>query len=234
MAIEAIIFDVFGSVVDWRTSVIEGLTEFGASRGIAADWPAVAGAWRGLYQPSMQRVRSGAAPWTRLDDLHRESLAELVRTFAIGGLTDADLDHLSRLWHRLRPWPDSVAGLSRLKARYLVGPLSNGNFSLMVRLARYAELPWSFVLGSDLFRHYKPDPETYLGAAALLDIRPDQLMLAAAHNGDLAAARKVGLRTGFFPRPTEHGPGQTTDLAATEAWDVVARDIEDLAERLGV
>jgi 2-haloacid dehalogenase len=231
--IEAIVFDVFGSVVDWRSSVIEGLSAFGQRRGVVADWPSFADAWRARYQPSMQRVRSGAAPWTRLDDLHRASLAELVQKFAIHAVTDADLDQLSRLWHRLRPWPDSVSGLVRLKARYLIGPLSNGNFSLMVRLARYAELPWSFVLGSDLFRHYKPDPETYLGAAALLDIRPDQLMLAAAHNGDLTAARKLGLHTGFFPRPMEHRAGQTTDLAATEDWDVVAHDIEDLAAKLG-
>lgn len=229
----AIVFDVFGSVVDWRGSLIADLTAFGKARGIAADWPALADAWRAAYQPSMQRVRSGELPWTKLDDLHRASLDRLVAEFGIAGLTEGDLVHINRVWHRLDPWPDSVAGLTRLKRRFIIGPLSNGNFALLTDIAKHAGLPWDVVFGSDLFGHYKPDPETYLGVARLLDLRPDQVMLAAAHNGDLAAARRSGLLTAFFPRPTEYGPHQVRDFKADAEWDVVANDIEDLAAKLG-
>jgi 2-haloacid dehalogenase len=229
----AIIFDVFGSVVDWRSSLIADLTAFGASRGLTADWAALVDAWRAAYQPSMQRVRSGELPWMRLDDLHRASLDRLVSEMGIAGLTEADLDHINRGWHRLKPWPDSVAGLTRLKQRFIIGPLSNGNVSLLTNMAKHAGLPWDVVFGSDLFGHFKPDPETYLGVARLLDLRPDQLMLAAAHNNDLAAARQCGLLTGFFARPTEYGPHQVRDFKAEAEWDVVAADIEDLAAQLG-
>ncbi len=231
--LKAILFDTFGSVVDWRGSLIAELSEFGRSRGLAVDWTAFADAWRGAYKPSMDRVRNGKQPWTVLDQLHRASLEQLVAQFAITGLDEADLHHLTRVWHRLHPWPDSVAGLTRLKRKFIIGPLSNGNTALMVNLAKFAGLPWDVVLGSDTFRHYKPDPAAYLGACAFLDLAPGQVMLAAAHNSDLAAARKLGLRTGFFARPGEKGPGQTEDLAATQDWDVVATDIEDLAARLG-
>ncbi|HET6184241.1 MAG TPA: haloacid dehalogenase type II [Acetobacteraceae bacterium] len=229
----AIVFDVFGSVVDWRGSLITELTEFGHRRGIDANWAGLVDAWRAAYQPSMQRVRSGEIPWTRLDDLHRASLDRLVTEFRISGLTEDDLRHINRGWHRLKPWPDSVAGLARLKQRFIIGPLSNGNVSLLTNMAKHAGLPWDVVFGSDLFGHYKPDPETYLGVARLLDLRPDQVMLAAAHNGDLAAARRCGLLTAFFPRPAEYGPHQVRDFKADAEWDVIARDIEDLAAQLG-
>lgn len=229
----AIVFDVFGSVVDWRGSLIAELTAFGAARGIEADWPGLVDAWRAAYQPSMQRVRSGELPWTRLDDLHRSSLDRLVAEFGISGLSEKDLVHLTRGWHRLNPWPDSIAGLTRLKHRFIIGTLSNGNVSLLTNMAKHAGLPWDVVFGSDLFGHYKPDPETYLGAARLLDLRPDQVMLAAAHNNDLAAARKCGLLTGFFPRPSEYGPHQVRDFQADAEWDVIASGIDGLADRLG-
>ena len=229
----AIVFDTFGSVVDWRGSLIADLSAYGAKRGIAADWTALVDAWRAAYHPSMERVRKREVPWTKLDDLHRGSLNGLVAKFGITGLTEDDLRHINLGWHRLDPWPDSVVGLTRLKRRFIIGPLSNGNVALLTKMAKHASLPWDVVFGSDLFGHYKPDPETYLGVARLLDLAPCEVMMAAAHNNDLAAARRSGLMTAFWPRPTEYGPHQKRDFVAEQDWDVVAKDIEDLAAQLG-
>jgi 2-haloacid dehalogenase len=229
----AIVFDTFGSVVDWRGSLIAELTAFGRERGVNADWTALVDAWRGSYHPSMDRVRKGQQPWTVLDDLHRASLNRLVEEFGIRGLSEADMQHINLGWHRLKPWPDSVMGLARLKRKFVIGPLSNGNVALLTNMAKHAGIPWDVVFGSDLFQHFKPDPETYLGVAKLLGLEPGQLMMGAAHNNDLAAARKCGLMTGFFPRPTEYGPHQSRDFAAEQEWDVVATDIEDMAAKLG-
>ncbi len=230
----AIVFDTFGTIVDWRGSLIADLSAYGTKRDIAADWTALVDAWRAAYHPSMDRVRKREVPWTTLDNLHRGSLDTLVAQFGIKGLNEDDLRHINLGWHRLTPWPDSVPGLTRLKRRFIIGPLSNGNVALLAKMAKHAGLPWDTVFGSDLFGHYKPDPETYLGVAKLLDIAPGELMMAAAHNNDLAAARKCGLMTAFFPRPTEYGPHQKRDYAAEQDWDVVAKDIEDLAAQLGV
>jgi 2-haloacid dehalogenase len=231
--VRAILFDTFGTVVDWRGSLIGQLTAFGAARGLEADWAGLVDAWRGAYAPSMDRVRRGEQPWTMLDDLHRASLVRLAGEFGITGLTEADFDHLTRGWHRLDPWPDAVAGLTRLKRDYVIGTLSNGNVALLVNMAKHAALPWDFVGSAELFHHYKPDPEVYLGAARLLGIAPGELMMAAAHNGDLHQARACGLKTAFFPRPGEYGPHQRRDFAADEAWTVVAANIEDLAAQMG-
>lgn len=231
--VRAILFDTFGSVVDWRFSVIAEMTAFGAQRGIVADWAAFADAWRGAYKPSMDRVRRQERAWTVLDVLHRESLESLVETFGLGGLSEAELDHLTRIWHRLKPWPDSVSGLVRLKQEYVIAPLSNGNVALLVNLAKHAGLPWDMVFGSEIPRAYKPDPVVYLGACTMLGLEPGQVMMAAAHNYDLAAARALGLKTGFFARPTEYGPGQAKDITAESDWTVVAADIEDLARQMG-
>jgi 2-haloacid dehalogenase len=221
--VEALVFDVFGTVVDWRGSLIRELS------GLVSDPAALADRWRGEYKPSMDRVRRGAVPWTNLDALHRESLARLV-----GDTLDAEArERLVQAWHRLEPWPDSVPGLARLKHRYIIATLSNGNVGLLLDLAKHAGLPWDMVLSAELFGHYKPDPEVYRGAAALLGRRPESVMLVAAHNSDLAAAKREGLSTAFVPRPTEHGPGQKTDLAPEHDFDIVARSIEDLAEKLG-
>ena len=233
MDVKAVLFDVFGSVVDWRGSLIGELSEWGTKRGINADWTGLVDAWRGAYMPSMDRVRRGEVPWTVLDDLHRASLDRLVAQFNIAGLSEADLDWINHGWHRLRPWPDSVAGITRLKTRYITGTLSNGNVRLLVDMAKNAGLPWDVVTPIDLLRHYKRDRETYLGACELLRLRPEQVMLAAAHNDDLRAARAAGLKTGFFARPTEYGPHQSRDFAPDEAWDVVAADIADLASKMG-
>lgn len=230
---KAIVFDTFGTVVDWRGSLIADLAGYGARRGVHADWAALVDAWRAAYQPSMQRVRSGELAWTALDALHRASLERLVLEFGITPLTEADRDHINRGWHRLTPWPDAVPGLQRLKSRYIIGPLSNGNVSLLTNMAKHAGLPWDMVFGADLFQHYKPDPETYLGVCKLLDLEPPHVMMAAAHNSDLANARKLRLMTAFFPRPGEYGPHQSRDLVAESEWDIIATDIEDLAAQLG-
>lgn len=231
--LRAILFDTFGTLVDWRSSLIGELTAFGAERGIAGDWTGLVDAWRADYAPSMDRVRRGELPWTKLDDLHRASLDRLLERFAITGLNEADRRHVTLGWHRLHPWPDSAPGLRRLHPRFILGPLSNGNVSLLVDLARFGGLTWDMVFGAEVFGHYKPDPATYLGACRLLSLDPAQVMLCAAHNSDLAAAQGHGLRTAFVPRPTEHGPHQVGDLAATGAWDLVVADIEDLATQLG-
>jgi 2-haloacid dehalogenase len=232
-AVSALVFDTFGTVVDWRGSLIAELTAFGQERGIAADWAGLVDAWRGAYRPSMDGVRRGELPWTKLDGLHRATLDQLAPKFGIEGLDEADREHINRGWHRLKPWPDALPGLDRLKRRYIIGPLSNGNVSLLLNMAKHSGLPWDMIFGSDLFGHYKPDPETYLGVCRILDLPPARVMMVAAHNDDLAAARALGLRTGFFARPTEYGPDQSKDFSATEAWDVVATDIEDLASQLG-
>jgi 2-haloacid dehalogenase len=230
--VKALVFDVFGTVVDWRGSILRELEELGRRKRIAADWAAFVDAWRGAYQPSMQRVRSGELPWTKLDELHRMSLDGLLRRFGIDSLEPAEVARLNRVWHRLSPWPDAVAGLARLRGKYLLGTLSNGNVSLLAELAKFAGLPWDCILSAELARHYKPDPEIYRLAAELLGERPGEVMLVAAHNGDLLAARAEGLRTAFVARPTEYGPHQSRDFQAEHDFDVVARDFGDLADRL--
>jgi 2-haloacid dehalogenase len=231
--IRALGFDVFGTVVDWRTSIAREGEAFGRTHGVTADWLKFADAWRGLYQPMMNKVRTGEIGWTKLDDLHRMALDQLLPQFGIKGVSEADLDHLNRAWHRLDPWPDAVPGLTRLRSKYVLTTLSNGNVALMVNMAKRAGLPWDTILGAEPTKHYKPHPQAYLGTADYLGLRPDQLMLVAAHNGDLAAARKVGLRTAFVPRPTEYGAGHTKDLAPESDWDIVANDFVDLAAKLG-
>jgi len=232
--VQALLFDVFGTVVDWRGSLIEELSRFGAEKGIAADWVAFTDDWRGLYQPAMEEVRSGRREWTILDVLHRESLDNLLAKYGIAGLSEAEKDHVNRVWHRLKPWPDVVAGLTRLKSRYIIGTLSNGNVGLLTRLAKNAGLPWDVVLGAETGRAYKPLPQAYLASAALLNLEPAQVMLVAAHNGDLAAASAVGLRTAFVARPQEYGPHQSRDFKAEREWDVVCGSFGELADAMGV
>ncbi len=230
---KACVFDIFGTTVDWRTSIAREAGAFFRGRGIAADPLEFAVEWRKLYQPSMEEVRSGRRPWTILDVLHRESLAVLLQRYDIRGLSEADIDHLNRAWHRLDPWPDVVAGLARLKRRVIIAPCSNGNIALMVNMARRAGLPWDCVLGAETARAYKPMPEAYLSACRLLGLAPAQVMMVAAHNADLKAAKAQGLATAFVARPTEHGPGQKTDLAPDpECVDIAPRDFIELAAKL--
>lgn len=232
--VKALVFDVFGTVVDWRTSLINDFTAWSTTRGIQGDWTALVDGWRGLYVGSMDEVRKNPERgYIILDVLHRRSLETLVARLGITGLTEADLDHLTRGWHRLHPWADSVAGLTRLKSRYIISPLSNGNVALLTNMAKFAGLPWDLVLSAELFAHYKPDPETYLGAARLLGLAPGEVMMVAAHNNDLEAAQRYGLKTAFVARPTEYGPLQSRDFDATGAWDIVAADFNGIAARLG-
>ncbi len=229
--IRALAFDIFGTVVDWRTSIIREGQLLGARLGLVQDWAAFADAWRAGYQPAMQRVRSGELPWTHIDALHRGILDRLLAERGIA-LDEADAAHFNRVWHRLIPWPDSVAGLHRLKPRYTLATLSNGNLSLLVAMARHAGLPWDAVLSAELFRHYKPDPEVYLGAARLLDLAPQQLMLVAAHPSDLRAAAACGLRTAYVQRPLEHGPGAPPPAWRPGEFDIEVGDFGELASAL--
>jgi 2-haloacid dehalogenase len=233
--IKACLFDVFGTVVDWRSSVSRDLADFARQKGIRAiDWLEFTVEWRRLYQPSMEEVRSGRRAFTILDVLHRESLVKLVERYRIEGLSEADIDHMSRAWHRLDPWPDAVEGLRRLKTKFVIAPCSNGNIALMVNMAKRAGLPWDCILGAETARAYKPLPQAYLASCRQLGLAPAAVMMVAAHNGDLKAAKAQGLATAFVARPTEHGPGQTSDLAADRSCvDVAAADFVELAERLG-
>lgn len=232
MTIRALAFDVFGTVVDWRSSVIAELEAFGRASNVTADWVRMADDWRAGYVPAMDRVRSGELPWTRLDDLHRARLEELLAGAGITVAAD-EVDDLNRAWHRLDPWPDSVEGLTRLKQRFVITTLSNGNVSLLTNMAKRAALPWDCVLSAEIFRHYKPDREAYLGVATILDVAPDELMLVAAHPGDLRAAAEAGLRTAFVFRPAEYGPTRTLRKPADGEFDVMADDFLDLADQLG-
>lgn len=231
--IKALTFDVFGTVVDWRGSVIREGEQLSAAKGLAIDWPAFADRWRAGYAPAMNRVRQGELPWTKLDALHRMTLDTLLEEFGVADqLSEAVKQHLNRVWHRLTPWPDSVAGLQALKQRFTLATLSNGNVSLLVNMARHAGLPWDCVLSSELAGHYKRDPEVYHMAANLLDLKPSQMLMVAAHQDDLQAAHREGMRTAFVKRPLEFGPTATPDLSIDPCFDLVAEDFLDLARQL--
>jgi 2-haloacid dehalogenase len=235
MDIRACLFDVFGTVVDWRSSVSRDLAAFAKQKNIGGiDWLEFAVEWRKLYQPSMDEVRSGRRAFTILDVLHRESLDKLVARYGLKGLPEADLDHMNRAWHRLTPWPDVVKGLTRLKTRFVIAPCSNGNIALMVNLAKHSGLPWDCILGAETARAYKPMPDAYLNSCRQLGLPTAQVLMVAAHNNDLKAAKAQGMKTAFVARPTEHGPGQTSDLAADSACvDLPAKDFVELAAELG-
>jgi 2-haloacid dehalogenase len=236
-SVKALVFDTFGTVVDWRGSIIaEGLAWSGAigdAKDSTIGWARFADRWRDGYAPAMERVRTGDLPWTKLDDLHRMILNDLMAEFGMNGLSEAEIDRWNRVWHRLKPWPDAVAGLTRLKKKYIIAPLSNGNVSLLTDMAKNAGLPWDLILSAELAKHYKPDREAYLTAVDLLGLKPGEVMMAAAHSGDLRAAASFGLRTGFIYRPNERGPGGKADKAKAGEFDVVSTDIGDLATQMG-
>ncbi|MBX9812011.1 MAG: haloacid dehalogenase type II [Burkholderiales bacterium] len=231
--IRALTFDTFGTVVDWRSSIIDDFFAFGKSKGLDIDWAAFVDDWKTAYQPGMDAVRTGKWPWTTVDGIYRIKLDELLPKYGLERLNESERMHLNRVWHRLNPWPDAVAGLTRLKRKYVISPLSNGDVSCLANMAKHGGLPWDVILCAEIFRHYKPDPEVYLGAIQLLGCKPHEVMMVAAHNYDLRAARSHGMRTAFVARPTEYGPGQKTDLKAEEDWDIVARDFSELATALG-
>jgi len=227
------VFDVFGTVVDWRTSVSQEVRELATRKDLRVDAEKFADAWRAGYMPSMNRVRRGELPWTRLDDLHRMTLEQILADFGVPGLTEVEKDFLNHAWHRLEPWPDAVNGLTRLKKKFIIAPLSNGNIALITNMAKHAALPWDCVLGAELVRHYKPDPEVYRSAAELLALNPGEVVMVAAHVRDLRAAKAEGLRTAFVVRPDEFGPDGNPDLAPDESVDISAESFEDLASQLG-
>lgn len=231
----AVLFDVFGTVVDWRSGVSREAKPFLEKHAPAADPEKFADAWRKRYAPAMEEVRTGRRPFVRLDVLHFENLIKILPDFGIDPQTvaETDLENLNLAWHRLDPWPDSVPGLTRLKQSHIIAPLSNGNIRLMLDIAKRAGFPWDAILGAELVQTYKPMPLAYLGTADILGLRPESICMVAAHNSDLAAARTCGLRTAFIARPTEYGPGQTTDLLAEQDWDFVVSDLINLAEQLG-
>jgi 2-haloacid dehalogenase len=232
--VRAFVFDVFGTVVDWRSGVAREARPFLATYAPGADAAAFADAWRKRYQPAMAEVRSGARPFVRLDVLHRENLTAILPDFGIDAtaVPPAELDALNLAWHRLDPWPDAVAGLTRLKARAIIAPLSNANLILMIDMSKRAGLPWDAVLGAEVAQAYKPAPEAYLRTVETLAMAAADVCLVAAHNSDLAAARACGLRTAFVKRPRENGPA-TPPPVATQAWDVIAADFGDLADQAG-
>ncbi len=230
--IKALAFDVFGTVVDWRSTIIREGEKLGKKKSISIDWADFADAWRSRYVPSMGRVRQGDIPWTNLDGLHRASLEKLLEEFQIENLSESEKENFNRVWHRLDPWPDAVEGLVRLKSRYIITPLSNGNIALLTNMAKRAGLPWDLILSAELVRRYKPDPEVYLMVPSLLDLKAGEVMMVAAHPDDLQAAGEAGLRTAYVPRPLEFGPhGRVETL--DPSFDLVARDFIELAEKLG-
>jgi 2-haloacid dehalogenase len=233
-SVQVLAFDVFGTVVDWRSSVIGEGERLGKSKGIAIDWAAFADAWRAGYGPSMNRVRKGELPWTKLDVLHRMTLDELLTRFEIRGLSEPEKRHFNRVWHRLDPWPDAVDGLTRLRKRYVLTPLSNGNVSLLTNMGKHARLPWDCILSAEIVRHYKPDPETYLMVPALFDLEPGEVMMVAAHEGDLQAAKRHGLKTAYVHRPLEFGRAKMPEAPPPRRFDYLATDFRDLAAQLGV
>ena len=231
--VKALVFDVFGTVVDWRGSVIREADALGRAKGVTADWDAFADEWRREgYHGGMDRVRRGELPWTNVDTLHRMKLDELLPKYGLEGLSEAEIDHFNRVWHRLEGWPDSVPGLTRLKRKFVISTLSNGTFALLTNMAKHAGLPWDCIISSELARAYKPDPKAYQAAAELLGLEREQVMLVAAHVGDLRGAQRAGLRTAYVPRPLEHGPGRAAD-PPDPSFDCVAESFVDLAEKLG-
>ena len=231
--IKALFFDVFGTVVDWRTSIAREAEAILKPRGFAFDWIAFADAWRGEYQPAMEEVRSGKIPFSKLDVLHRRNLERILPRFKVSGLDEATLGHLNRAWHRLDGWPDATPGLQRLHKTFLLAPVSNGNISLMANLARRNNFPWDAILGAEIAGDYKPKPRVYLAAAEAFDCKPGECMMVAAHSGDLAAAAATGLSTAHVARPNEYGPG-TGEAKPTVPVDIAASSFVELAEKLGV
>lgn len=230
---KALIFDVFGTCVDWRTGVATEAARWFAKIGLDTDSLAFADAWRGQYQPAMERVRAGNRGYIDLDELHLENLDVVLDEFGIADKFERSARiELNRAWEMLPPWQDVVLGLEAIRKRSIIAPCSNGSIALMTRLARFASMPWDCILGAAIARDYKPKPEVYLASCRALRLEPGQVMMVAAHNNDLAAASDCGLTTAFIRRPTEHGPGQTSDLEPTGPWTVIAQDFGELAERL--
>lgn len=228
--VKVLAFDIFGTVVDWHGSIAREVTALYPQ----VDSDAFATAWREGYKPAMARVMRGELGWTLIDALHRMILDDLLPRFGLAHLKEAQREHLNMAWHRLTPWADSVQGLTRLKRKYTICTLSNGNIGLLTDMAKNAGLPWDCILSAEVFRAYKPDPATYLGVAKVFNLPPAQVMLVAAHHDDLQAARACGLCTAYIERPLEFGSASVKDVSAVQGNDMHCTDLNDLANQLGV
>lgn len=231
---KALLFDVFGTVVDWRGSIAHDLAiDFGGKAAADTDWNQFALDWRALYQPSMQTIRSGERGYVRLDVLHRENLVSLLPKYGLDNLSEQEIDHMNLVWHRLQPWPDTLPGMYRLRRQFVLASLSNGNMALMVNLARHSAIPWDAILGSEPTQDYKPQPVVYLKSAEMLGLEPAQCVMVAAHNYDLTAARELGFATAYVNRSYEYGAAQKEDFEATEDWEFVCDSMAELAGLMG-
>lgn len=233
--VKVILFDTFGTVSDWRSSITRQCEALAKKKGLkGTDWEAFARAWRAGYRPGLQRITTGERPFVPIDVIHRERLDEILLDFDLDGAFNEDEKaKMVTFWHTLDPWPDSVPGLRRIKSKFLIGPLSNGSLLLLTTMAKRAGIPWDFILSSDMHKAYKRDPKVYQNAVHLLGLEAAQVMMGAAHNDDLEAARAQGLRTCYVNRPSEYGADQVRDFEATDSWDVIADDFEELATKLG-
>jgi 2-haloacid dehalogenase len=232
--IKVILFDTFGTIADWRSSIARESEDLALSKGLSNfDGDGFARAWRAGYAPGMARVTAGKEPFVSIDFIHRQRLDEILPDFGLAMLTEDERSHLNLAWHRLTPWSDSLLGLRRIKTKFMISPLSNGSLTLLATMAKRAGLPWDFIFSSDMHRAFKPDPAVYQNAARLLNLEPNNIMMAAAHNADLEAARNEGMRTAYINRPTEYGVDQKADFAATSDWDLITSSVEDLAHQLG-
>jgi 2-haloacid dehalogenase len=231
-SVKALIFDVFGTVVDWRTSIARESEMVLKPKGHALDWLAFADAWRDEYQPAMEEVRTGKLPFSKLDFLHRRNLERILPRFKVSGLDEATMQHLNKAWHRLDGWPDATPGLRRLHKKFLIAPCSNGNISLMVGIARRNDFPWDAILGAEIAGDYKPKPVVYLKSAEAFDCKPHEVAMVAAHSNDLASAAACGLTTAHVARPNEHGPGKG-ETKPTVPVDIAVQSFVELAEKLG-
>ncbi len=234
--VQAVLFDTFGTVSDWRGSITRQGEALAKKKGITGvDWEAFARAWRAGYRPGMAKVISGERDWVPVDVIHRERLEEILPEFGLGdAFSDAEKADINRFWHRLDPWPDSIPGLLRIKKKVIIAPLSNGSLMLLTTMAKRAGIPWDCIFSSDMHKAYKRDPKVYQNAVHLLGLKPHEVMMGAAHNDDLEAAREQGLRTCYVNRPTEYGVDQVVDFEADSDWDFIADSFVDLADKMGV
>lgn len=231
--IKALLFDVFGTVVDWRGSITRDMQRFGEAHDIKQDWQQFALDWRALYQPAMESIRAGNRGYVKLDQLHRENLQLLLESYQLDSLEETQLMHINRVWHRLRPWADTLPGMYRLKKDHVLASLSNGNIALIVNMAKHSAIPWDMILGSETSQGYKPQEKVYLHSAEMLGLTPEQCVMVAAHNDDLQAARALGFKTAYINRPYEYGAAQTKDFDAESDWEIVGESMTDVADALG-
>jgi len=231
-SIKALLFDVFGTVVDWRGSITREMQGVGDAKGLQADWEQFAQDWRALYQPAMEKIRSGDRGYVRLDVLHRENLDQLLPSYQLDSLSEAEIVHLNEVWHRLQPWADVLPGMHRLHRAFTLASLSNGNIAIMVNIARYNGIPWDAVLGSEPTKGYKPQPHVYLDSIDMLGLQANQCLMVASHNYDLRVARSLGMHTAYINRPYEYGEAQVEDMSAEEDWDFICDSVTELAAQL--